>query len=162
MLNRLDINDSGIQDTFTAILKKDEASLDAGEANFLREMHDYLTDEEAARFPSVLAQTKTQKSEEKTEEAPETEPEEVQDPKTAEEAENGTHAISELSMKEIKDQLTKLGVPFKKNSKRDLLEGLLSSRAHVVTEEDIKNNPDSGLVVGETVFLPWVESEEQE
>jgi len=68
----------------------------------------------------------------------------------------------ELSRDEVKAQLTQLGVPFKGNAKTTSLVALLEAQAHVVTEEDLVNNPtfvEEGIEVGETIYLPYAEEE---
>jgi len=66
----------------------------------------------------------------------------------------------ELSRDGLKEQLTELNVPFANNLKTEKLQALLDAQAHVVTEEDLAENPElveQGVKVGEEVHLPFAE-----
>lgn len=141
-MSRAEIRDAGILEVFDRVIAKSIAgeALDVGETNFVREHAHHMTAEERARFAFLSDEPASD---------PDTKGEETND--------------SAMTVKDIKDKLTNLGVPFESRAAKKTLEALLKAQEHIVTAEDIATNPDltaEGINEGDLIYLPYSEGDE--
>lgn len=68
---------------------------------------------------------------------------------------------TQTEREELKALLDGLGVTYAKNAPTKKLIELRDAQAHVVTEEDLAENPDAEWELGETIYLPVADVAEE-
>lgn len=160
-MNRSSITDKGMLDTISLCLANPKA-LDIGQLNFVRENSQLFTQEELASFDSVEMDQEAQ-------EVP-TDGTTIEingvvinlEPSTKE-PEAPKNEDKELTDEEVISKLEYLKVPFSPDEKPKKLRKKLQAQLHVVTEQDLLDNPgmaDQGMVVGDSFYMDYEEPKE--